>query len=106
MDEASKLPDDGRRRKIRVVDRKVAQIGTVAVKAIQEDSSQSDLLFNLYRRELRKVGVFNGVGPSLGVGCAKSCISLLHELNGRFMAVISPLEYLKLTGAAQFRVSA
>ena len=39
-------------------------------------SRQSDLFFNLNRREMRKVGVVNGVGAGLGVGYTKSGVAL------------------------------
>jgi hypothetical protein len=43
-------------------------------------SGQADLFLYFNRREMRKIGIVNGVGARLGVGCAKSAIVVVADL--------------------------
>jgi hypothetical protein len=62
VDDTSELFDAGCWHEIGIADAEVTKIGSVAIKAIQHCSRQSDLFFNLNRREMRKIGVVNCVG--------------------------------------------
>ena|ERR1700730_15292420 len=76
VDDTSDLFNAGCRHEIGIADGEVTKIGSVAIKAIQHYSRQSDLYFNLNWREMRKIGVVNCVGAGLGIGYAKSRVAL------------------------------